>query len=141
MKKIEINVSVAYPIETVWQALTKPELMSQWIMETDFRPEVGRQFKFKGKKNKFWRGWTECKVIKIEPLKQLQFTWQNSEKQTPTLITYTLTKTDSGTNIQATNEGFDSTYGPFEGFFFRTMIKAGMKKEFSGKLPEVLANV
>ncbi len=141
MKKIEINVEVAYPIETVWQALTKPELMSQWIMETDFSPEIGKEFTFKGKKNKFWRGWTQCKVTQIVPLKQLQFTWQNADKQTPTLITYDLAKTANGTNIHAVNEGFDSTYGPFSGLFFRTMIKAGMKKEFSGKLPKVLATI
>jgi uncharacterized protein YndB with AHSA1/START domain len=141
MKKIDLNVEVEYPLETVWQALTNPELLSRWLMETDFKPKVGQAFKFKGKRNKFWRGWTDCKVTKIEPLKQLQFTWQNAEKQTPTLITYTLTKTDNGTNIHAVNDGFDNTYGPFDGLFFRTMIKAGMKKEFTGNLPKVLASI
>jgi uncharacterized protein YndB with AHSA1/START domain len=141
MKQIEINVLVDYPVGKVWQALTQPELMSQWIMETDIRPEIGRKFTFKGKENKFWRGWTACTVTKVEPLKQLQFTWQNAEKQTPTLITYTLTSTDKGTNIHATNEGFDNTYGVYDGIFYRLMIKAGMKKEFSGKLPKVLAKL
>jgi uncharacterized protein YndB with AHSA1/START domain len=141
MKKIEINTTVAYPIETVWQAFTKPELMSQWLMETDFSPKVGHSFKFKAKPNKFWRGWVDCKVTKIEPQKLVQFTWQNSEKYTPTLITYTLSKTANGTHIRATNEGFDSTYGPFSGFLFRTMIKAGMQVEFNKKLPAVLAKI
>jgi len=141
MKKIEINVTVPYSIEKVWQALTEHQLMSQWLMETDFKPEVGYQFRFKGKENKFWRGYIECKVVNIEPLKSIQFTWQNAEKQTPTLITYELAKTDNGTSIHATNDGFDNTYGPFSGFFYRTMIKAGMKKEFSGKLPKVLAKI
>lgn len=56
MKKIELNVTVPYPVETVWKALTTPELMSQWLMETDFQPEVGREFKLKGQPNKMWRG-------------------------------------------------------------------------------------
>jgi uncharacterized protein YndB with AHSA1/START domain len=141
MKKIDINTDVPYPIEKVWQALTDSALMSQWLMETDFKPDVGYQFRFKGKANKFWRGYVECKVVTIEPLKRIQFTWQNAEKQTPTTITYELQKTDSGTSIHATNAGFDNTYGPFSGFFYRTMIKAGMKKEFSVKLPKVLAKI
>lgn len=81
----------------------------------------------------------DCKVTNIEPQKLVQFTWQNSEKHTPTLITYELSKTDNGTHIHATNEGFDGTYGLFDGLLFRTMIKAGMKVEFTEKLPVVLA--
>jgi uncharacterized protein YndB with AHSA1/START domain len=141
MKSIDLNLTVPYPVETVWQAITKPELMSQWLMQTDIRPEVGHKFTLKGKKNKFWRGWTACKVVAVKPLEQLQFSWQNAEKQTPTLVTYTLSKTDTGTRIHATNEGFDGTYGPYSGLLYRTMIKAGMKQEFSKKLPKVLAKI
>lgn len=141
MKKISLTVDLPYPIEKVWKAITEPELMSQWLMPTDFQPEVNHEFTFKGTPNKFWRGWTACKVIAVKPMEQVQFTWQNSEKQTPTLITYTLTKTSTGTTIQATNEGFDNTYGPFAGLFYRQMIKAGMKQEFSKKLPAVLSKI
>jgi len=140
-KKIELDITLPYPIEKVWQAITQPELMSQWIMETDFSPTVGKEFTFKGKPNKMWRGWVDCKVTKVEPQKLVQFTWQNSEKHTPTLITYTLSKTENGTHVHAVNEGFDSTYGAFSGLFFRTMIKMGMKVEFKKKLPEVVAKV
>ncbi len=141
MKKIELELTVPYPVEAVWQATTKPELMSQWIMDTDFSPKVGQEFKFKGKPNKMWRGWVDCKVTKIEPQRLVQFTWQNSKKYTPTLITYTLSKAGNGTHIHAVNDGFDSTYGAFSGLFFRAMIKMGMKAEFTKKLPKVLAKI
>jgi uncharacterized protein YndB with AHSA1/START domain len=141
MKNLELNITTPYPVEKVWRAISEPALMSRWLMETDFKPEVGRKFKFKGKPSKFWRGWVDCKVTNIEPLKLVQFTWQNSEKHTPTLVTYTLEKTDTGTRIHATNEGFDATYGAFSGLFFRTMIRLGMNVEFKKKLPDVLAEL
>ncbi|MDB5181173.1 MAG: polyketide cyclase [Candidatus Saccharibacteria bacterium] len=141
MKNIDLTVSVPYPLETVWQGITDPKLMSQWLMPTDFKPLVGHKFTFKGAQNKFWRGWIDCTVVSVKTLEEIQFTWQNSEKQTPTLMTYTLKKTDSGTNIHAVNAGFDNTYGPFSGLLYRTMIKAGMRQEFNKKLPKVLAKL
>jgi len=142
MKKIQLDLTVPYPIETVWQAIVKPELMSQWLMETDISPEVGHEFKFKGKPNKGWRGWVDCKVTKVDAPNMIQFTWQNSEKHTPTTITYTLSKNgDNSTHINAVNDGFDSTYGAFDGLLFRSMIKFGMKVEFKKKLPTVLAKM
>ena len=141
MKKIELNLVVPYPLEMVWQAITKPELMSQWLMETDIKPQVGHEFKFTGKPNKMWRGWVDCKVTKVEPPTMIQFTWQNSDKYTPTTITYTLSKQADGTHIHAVNDGFDRSYGMFDGLFFRTMIKMGMKVEFTKKLPAVLAKM
>lgn len=141
MKNITKEVIVPYPVETVWQAFTKLELMSEWLMKTDFQPKAGHSFRFEGEANKMWRGWVDCKVTKIEPLKLIQFTWQNSENHTPTLVTYTFTKSGNGTLIHATNEGFDDTYGAFSGLFFRTMIKAGMGVEFNKKLPKVLEKI
>jgi len=110
-------------------------------METDFSPTVGKEFQFRGKPNKGWRGYVDCKVTKIEPQQLVQFTWQNADKHTPTLITYRLSKDGDGTHIQAINDGFDSTYGAFSGLFFRSMIKMGMKVEFKKKLPKVLAKI
>lgn len=111
-------------------------------METDISPKVGHEFKFKGKPNKMWRGWIDCKVTRVEPPTMIQFTWRNSEKYTPTTITYTLSKEgDNKTHINAVNDGFDSTYGAFDGLFFRTMIKMGMKVEFTKKLPAVLSKM
>ena len=33
-----------YPREKVWKALTDSEILAQWLMENDFKPEVGHKF-------------------------------------------------------------------------------------------------
>ncbi len=32
--------------QEVWEYLTKPELMEQWLGKTDFQPIVGHKFRF-----------------------------------------------------------------------------------------------
>ncbi len=139
-KNIEFETEVFYPVPLVWQSLTKKEALSQWIMLTNFKPEVGHHFRFTSKPNKFWRGYTECQVIEIVPEKILKFIWQTAEGQDPTLITYELIPTAAGTKIKVIHSGFNRSHGWFSGLFFRTMIKAGMKKEFTQWLPQVLEN-
>jgi uncharacterized protein YndB with AHSA1/START domain len=139
-KQIEVQVTVPYPIELVWDAITKPEALSQWIMETDFKPVVGRKFQFRAKKNMAWRGWTDCEVLEVERPNRLQFTWQTMPKQSPTVITYILKSVPNGTHFRAIHAGFDKSHGWFSGLFIRTMLKAGLEREVLDWLPQVLEN-
>jgi uncharacterized protein YndB with AHSA1/START domain len=109
-------------------------------METDFKPEPGYTFKLKSKPTKFWRGFIDCQVIEIIPLQRIKFTWQSMAQHNPLMMTYTFKRITNGTKINAILEGFDSSYGWFSGLFFRLMIEAGMKKEFTKFLPQVLEN-
>jgi uncharacterized protein YndB with AHSA1/START domain len=38
-----------HPPEKVWRALTQPALIAQWLMQNDFKPEVGHRFTFRAK--------------------------------------------------------------------------------------------
>jgi len=33
-----------HPIEIVWRAISEREAISEWLMKTDFEPQVGRKF-------------------------------------------------------------------------------------------------
>ncbi len=35
-----------YSLEKVWRALTQKHLMEEWLMKSDFKPEVGHRFDF-----------------------------------------------------------------------------------------------
>lgn len=141
MKSVEIKIEVPYPVSVVWQALTQKELLSRWLMRTDFEPTLGKKFRFYGNKNRFWRGYVDCEVVDIKPRKLLQFYWQSVPSQHRTKITYRLEEVKDGTSITATHEGFDNTHGLLSGFFMRLMIQQGLKKEFLKKLPTVLKSL
>ena len=38
-----------YPIDRVWEAITDPAAISDWLMPTDFAPRLGHKFQFRTK--------------------------------------------------------------------------------------------
>ena len=56
-----------HPAEKVWECLTTPELLSQWLMKNDFKPVVGHKFNFFTKPipKMGFDGIVYCEVIEI----------------------------------------------------------------------------
>ena len=74
-RDIKHQFTLPQPPEVVWEYLTDPELLAQWLMPNDFKPEVGHKFQF-GAKPKFplgFDGRIYCEVLEIIPLKRLSF--------------------------------------------------------------------
>jgi uncharacterized protein YndB with AHSA1/START domain len=103
----------AHPPELVWDYLTKSELLAHWLMENDFQLVVGHKFQFKTKpKIKLgFDGNVYCQVLEVIPLKRLSYSWKSGlSKDKPTLdsvVTWTLTKTDTGTELILEHKGFN----------------------------------
>ena len=59
----------------VWEYLTQAELISQWLMENDFQPVVGHDFRFQTKPvpSLNFDGIVYCRVVEIVPLKRLSY--------------------------------------------------------------------
>ena len=138
MKNVSIAVTVPYAPSDVWKVLTDKGLISEWLMATNFEPVVGREFRFTGTPNRFWRGYVECKIFKIVPQSLLQYSWQSVSTQTPTMVTHAIEAAQDGTKITATHAGLDATHGIFSGLLMRLMIRHGMKVEFQNKLRATL---
>ncbi|CAL1517412.1 SRPBCC domain-containing protein [Chitinophaga sp. MM2321] len=102
----------SHPPETVWDYLTKPELLSQWLMESNFQPIVGQKFQFNTKpKIKFgFDGRIYCEVLELIPYKRLSYSWKGGiGKENVTLdsiVTWTLTQKDNGTQLTLEHSGF-----------------------------------
>ena len=47
-RTVEMERELPYPPEKIWRALTKPHLLAEWLMMTDFQPEAGHAFQFRG---------------------------------------------------------------------------------------------
>jgi uncharacterized protein YndB with AHSA1/START domain len=102
----------AHPKETVWEYLTKPELIQQWLMVNNFQPIVGHDFEFRTKPlpNLDLDGIFYCKVLEIQPFKKLSYTWKggpgNGEISFDTIVVWKLVEKDNGTELQLEHNGF-----------------------------------
>jgi uncharacterized protein YndB with AHSA1/START domain len=98
--------------DEVWDYLTKPELIEQWLAKTDFKPVVGQKFQFTNTcetdDNK--PHYTFCEVLEIVPHKLLSYSWRKgtdeNEITVDSIVTWTLTDKDGGTELQLQHNGF-----------------------------------
>jgi uncharacterized protein YndB with AHSA1/START domain len=90
--------------QEVWEYLTKPELLEQWLMKTDFQPIVGHKFRFICNKI------TYCEVLEVKPFTKLSYSWQtnsaNSNKPFNSKVVWTLFPKGNGTELQLEHNGF-----------------------------------
>ncbi len=105
---IVVEYDLPHPPEKVWRALTEPKLLAAWLMENDIRPEVGHRFTMRAQPMPGWDGVVRCEVLEVDAPKRLRYTWVGgSEAQRlDTVVTWTLTKTPSGTRLLLEHAGF-----------------------------------
>ena len=96
----------AHPIDKVWNAITENDLVSQWLVPTDFKAEVGATYSLKNPKD-------DCdmvtgKVIEATPYR-LVYSWINeTAKEVETLITWNLVEENNGTTLTMVHSGISN---------------------------------
>ncbi len=98
-RSVVVERELAFPVAQVWEALTQPELIKDWLMPNDFRPEVDHAFSFSAE----W-GDVDCRVTVVEPMRRLSYSW--SAFDVDTVVTWTLTPTAKGTHLRMDQTGF-----------------------------------
>jgi uncharacterized protein YndB with AHSA1/START domain len=93
-----------HPPEKVWRALTENALLAQWLMKNDFEPVTGRKFQFQADPVANWNGIIDGKVLIVEPLKQLSYSWSSMGNNF--LVLWTLSPTEAGTHLRLEQSGF-----------------------------------
>jgi len=112
-KIIKHQYFFSHPIETVWEYLTNSELMGQWLMKNDFEPVVGHEFQFRtgGKSNLNFDGIFYCKVLEIDPLKKLAYSWNcgpgEGKITLESVVTWQLEAKENGTEVFLDHRGFN----------------------------------
>ena len=75
-------------------------------MKNDFKPALGHRFKLRGD----WGGVLDCEVLAVEPNKTLSYTWNFEHEDAAfnlrSVVTFTLTRTATGTHLRMEQEGF-----------------------------------
>lgn len=106
LRTVTIERDFAHAPQKLWRALTQPHLISEWLMDNDFAPQVGHRFKLRGE----WGGVLDCEVLIVEPEKTLSYTWDfNSDDPAyglKSVVTFTLTPTADGARLRMEQSGF-----------------------------------
>jgi len=130
---VVVEREVPFPPEKIWRALTQPHLIEEWLMKNDFKPSVGHRFNLRGD----WGGVLDCEVLAVEPNKTLSYTWNFAHDDAvfdlKSVVTFTLTRTSTGTHLRMEQSGFRP--GQKQAF---GGAKAGWQQFFT-KLEQVLA--
>jgi uncharacterized protein YndB with AHSA1/START domain len=92
--------------QEVWEYLTKPELIEQWLGKTDFQPIVEHKFRFISP----YGNDSYCEVLEVKPFTKLSYSWQkNSAKDNKPFtskVAWTLVPKENGTQLQIVHNGF-----------------------------------
>lgn len=115
--QIQFEIEINAPPEQVWAKLASLEGMNEWLSKKlvfefhqggEFRMDVNipgdGEFVFFGE------------VVKLEPLKELAFTWTEQEKgkepwPVATLVSFKLKPSQNGTIVSLTHTGFEALEG------------------------------
>jgi uncharacterized protein YndB with AHSA1/START domain len=111
-KSIQHTFFYSHKPETVWEYLTKPELMELWLMKNDFQPIVGLDFQFRTSPipGLNFDGIFYCKVLEIVPFKRLSYSWKSGPGDgkitLESIVVWKLQPTDKGTELHLEHTGF-----------------------------------
>ena len=91
--------------EKVWRALTDPVLLAEWLLPVfDLKLEPGAAFTFKTQPQPGWDGVVNCRFLEVEPHRKISWRWVVGDIDT--VVTFTLTPTESGTHLSLVQSGF-----------------------------------
>ena len=118
----------------MWRALTDPVLLAEWLLPAaGLQLQPGAAFTFRTQPKPGWDGTVNCRLLEIEAQQRLSWRWDVGTLDT--VVTFTLTPTETGTRLSLVHSGF----GPNQKQNF-----AGARygwKTMGGKLIELLARM
>ncbi len=141
-KEIKHTFFFPHPKAIVWDYLTKPELVSQWLMENDIKPIVGHKFKFRASPAPSidFDGICYCEILEVVTLKQLSYSWKCSPTDNghkiDTVVMWTLTPKDNGTELNLLQTGFKE----HENEMFYMAMNNGWAKNIEKLLQKISSN-
>lgn len=89
----------------VWRALTEPALLAEWLLPViGLELAPGADFRFQAQPQPGWDGVVSCRMLVVEAERQLRYTWCVGEMDT--VVTFTLSPTETGTRLSIVHAGF-----------------------------------
>jgi uncharacterized protein YndB with AHSA1/START domain len=126
--------------ETVWEYLTTPHLIAQWLMPNDFKPIAGHKFQFRTNPRikAGFDGIVYCEVLEVIPHKKLSYSWKGGPAPgritLDSKVSWTLIPTPTGTRLQLLHEGFRG----MKNFLAYVFMNAGWAKKIRKRFKQML---
>src|SRR5947209_632169 len=105
-RDIVLEVTYAVAPQFVWRALTDPALLREWLMDNDFRAEVGARCEFRMPPKPGFSGVVRCEVMEVDPPRRLVYTWDGGGSWGKTIVAWTLEQEAGGTRLRLEHKGF-----------------------------------
>ncbi len=113
-EQVKLSVFYPHPPEKVWQALTDCRILNAWMMTNNFEARLGHKFKFESNSLPGIKTIIHCEVVELNKPKRLIYSWQDSVTGEPSLVIWTLTAVEDGTQLQLKHQrtGYATTVIP-----------------------------
>lgn len=110
----QISHSIFFPQQPhqVWEFITDAELIAQWLMPNDFKPEPEYEFTFRisPMPQLDFDGIVYCKVLEIAAPHKLAYSWKagpgDGSTNLDSVVTITLTPKEKGTQMTLVHDRF-----------------------------------
>ena len=110
MADLSLDFQFKSPIDKVWNALTNPDTLAQWVMENNFQPIVGYKCQFR---NEAIGLIVDSEVLVVDEPYRLSYTWIGGPIDT--VVTWTLKQEDGITYLHLEQTGFEKEGQAFNG--------------------------
>ncbi len=104
-----IETNYHAPLQIVWKAIADKDEMKLWYFDlSEFKPEVGFEFRFMGGPAEDRQYLHLCKITEVIPEKKLAYTWRYDGFEGNTLVTFELFDEAGQTRLKLTHEGLET---------------------------------
>lgn len=104
---VAFELDLDHSPEKIWRALTDPALLTEWLLPVvEMKLEPGSAFTFKTQPHPPWDGTVNCRILDVEPLAKISYAWVVGDMALDTVVTFTLSRTASGTRLSLVQSGF-----------------------------------
>lgn len=103
-RSVVIEKTFPHSPEKLWQAMTDPKLLAEWLLPNNFGPQVGQEFQFRNEPVGGWDGVVDCKILVFDAPHRLAYSWRALGLES--IVQFTLTPTESGTHVRMEHSGF-----------------------------------
>ena len=104
---LALDFDLPHPPAKVWRALTEPALLAEWLLPAfGLQLQPGAAFTLKTQPYPGWDGTVHCRFVEIEPQRTFSYTWVVGDMEIDTVVTFTLTPTETGTRLSLVQSGF-----------------------------------
>jgi len=104
MKIIKGEIVIEAPVSKVWEQITDPQKIADWLMPNDFEATVGKKFFLDCPHE----GIISCVVKEVVPNEKLVYSFQSKTPKADTLVTITLAQEGKATRVTLVHSGWDA---------------------------------